>query len=537
MPQSINGLSNLAGLQYLGKTQSALDKALEKLASGKRINSAADDAAGLAISNRFQAQINGLNTSSRNASDGISYAQTAEAALEETTTALQRIRDLSLQAANGSLGDSDRRAIQGEIDQLKSEIDRIADTTTFNGKKILSGTSGNTRFQIGPDAGASVTVSGFDANTNALGGQPGSLQSTGSRVQLGAGDTGTQGIQEGNASTAAVSDLSIYTSTTPTENRINIADSAFGGAITTVQNTAVLTDTQNANYGSGLARSVAERINSIRESGAEGMQGIYASARTSFNARDVTGSDYSGNVNSARASNVAAGALANGDLRINGVDIGPARFSRNDAGGNLVDAINAKSDVTGVTATVNDQGELELNAQDGRDIVVSTASIAVTNRLFGGGENRFDAAFNDLRVSGEVTVSADDSIQFSGADQASAGLSALQQDNAEATGTVASIDVRSVAGAQEAVDSVDAALNQIDTYRASMGAIQNRFESSIRNLSAVSESQTAALSRTRDTDYAAQIAEVSREQVRRQAGIALQAQANALSRQVLALLS
>ncbi|HEX4938910.1 MAG TPA: flagellin, partial [Candidatus Kapabacteria bacterium] len=202
-----------------------------------------------------------------------------------------------------------------------------------------------------------------------------------------------------------------------------------------------------------------------------------------------------------------------------------------------VDAINAKSDVTGVTATVNDQGELELNAQDGRDIVVSTASIAVTNRLFGGGENRFDAAFNDLRVSGEVTVSADDSIQFSGADQASAGLSALQQDNAEATGTVASIDVRSVAGAQEAVDSVDAALNQIDTYRASMGAIQNRFESSIRNLSAVSESQTAALSRTRDTDYAAQIAEVSREQVRRQAGIALQAQANALSRQVLALLS
>ncbi|HVK98488.1 MAG TPA: flagellin [Dongiaceae bacterium] len=536
MAQNINGLPNLAGLQYLSKTQNALDKALEKLASGKRINSAADDAAGLAIANRFQAQINGLNTASRNANDGISYAQVTESALEETTGNLQRIRDLSLQAANGSLNGNDRKAIQQEIDQLKSEIDRVAETTTFNGQKVLSGKS-SASFQIGANSGESVSVRGFDASTKALGGQPGSVQSTSSRAQLGAGDSGTQGIQEGNAGATSISDLSVYTSGTPATERINIAAAAYGGTINNVQNTRDLTDTSNANYGSGTAKSVAERINSIRESGAEGMQDVYASARTTFNASDVTSADFSGNVNSARTTNVASGALANGDLNINGVDIGPVSFDKNDAGGDLVKAINQRSDVTGVTASVNDQGELELAAEDGRDIVVSTSSTAVTNRLFGGGQNRFDAAFNDLRVSGEVTISANDSIQLSGNDLAAAGLDNLQETNVQAVGTVSNINVSTSAGAQSAVDSVDAALSQIDNYRANIGAIQNRFESNIRNLSSVSESQSAALSRVQDTDYAAQIAELSREQVKRQAGIALQAQANALSRQVLALLS
>ncbi|HAU15877.1 MAG TPA: flagellin, partial [Gammaproteobacteria bacterium] len=134
MPQNINtNLTSLVGLRQLSQTQTNLNRILEKVAAGNRINSARDDAAGLAIANRFSAQINGLNTASRNANDGISLAQTTESALEETTTALQRIRDLSLQAANGSLSSSDRSSIQKEIDQLTSEVDRIAETTTFNG--------------------------------------------------------------------------------------------------------------------------------------------------------------------------------------------------------------------------------------------------------------------------------------------------------------------------------------------------------------------------------------------------------------------
>lgn len=190
-----------------------------------------------------------------------------------------------------------------------------------------------------------------------------------------------------------------------------------------------------------------------------------------------------------------------------------------------------------MTAAVNDQGQLQLNAQDGRDIVISTGSTAATNALFGGGENRFDASFNNLRVTGDVTVSGNQTLNFSGADQAQAGFDALQQDNAQAVGTVANVNVDSASSAQASLQSVDAALGQIDSFRANLGAIQNRFESSIRNLAAVAESQTAALSRIQDTNFASQVAELSKQQVKRQAGIALQAQANALSQQVLVLLS
>lgn len=535
MPQNINtNLSSLVGLRQLSQTQTNLNRILEKVASGSRINSARDDAAGLAIANRFSSQINGLTIASRNANDGISLAQTTESALEETTTALQRIRELSLQAANGSLNASDRNAIQQEIDQLKDEVDRIAETTTFNGKKVLDGSLSTQQFQIGANAGETVNVSGFDARSSTLGGLPGTVQSTGSRAALGSTDLGSQGIQEGNADTADITDLTIQIGSGA---GVNIAAEENGGAISSTTSTAELTDPNSLTYGSGLAKSVAERINTLREAEGSEFGTVYASASTEFNASDVQADDVSGNVNTTTSSNVAAGAISNGDLTINGVDIGPAIFEADDAGGNLVDAINAKSNLTGVTASTNDSGELTLRAEDGRDIVINTSSTAVTNRLFGGGDNRFSNSFDNLRISGEVTVSADDTLTFGGADAGATGLGVLQEDNVKATGTVASIDVRTVEGAQSSVESIDSALNRIDSYRASLGAIQNRFESSIRNLSSVAESQTAARSRIEDTDFASQITALSREQIKRQAGLALQAQANALSQQILSLLA
>ena len=535
MPQNINtNLSSLVGLRQLSQTQTNLNRILEKVASGYRINSARDDAAGLAIANRFTSQINGLNVASRNANDGISLAQTTESALEETTTALQRIRDLSLQAANGSLNASDRNAIQQEIDQLKSEVDRIAETTTFNGKKVLDGSLDTQQFQIGANSGETVSVNGFDARSSTLGGLPGEVQSTGSRAALGSADLGSQGIQEGDADTADITDLSIQVGN---EAAVNIAATENGGAISTTANTADLTAPNSQSYGSGLAKSVAERINTLRTTEGSGLANVYASASTQFTANAVQTDDVSGTVDTSTATNIAAGAISNGDLNINGVDIGPTQFQENDASGSLVDAINARSDQTGVTASTNDLGELQLRAEDGRDIVVNTSSSAVTNRLFANGENRFSDNFQDLRISGEVTVSADDTLAFNGADAASAGLTNLQEDNVQASGTVASINVQTVEGAQSSVESIDSALSRIDNYRASLGAIQNRFESSIRNLSSVSEAQTAARSRIEDTDFASQITALSREQIKRQAGLALQAQANALSQQILSLLA
>ena len=318
---------------------------------------------------------------------------------------------------------------------------------------------------------------------------------------------------------------------------MNIAASSNGGAISTTSSTSALTDPNNLSYGSGLAKTVAERINSLRESGTSGLDNVYASATTQFNASSVQSNDYSGSVNTSSATNVASGAISNGDLNINGIDIGPTQFAENDSGGNLVSAINAKSDITGVTASTNDQGELELRSEDGRDIVVTTSSSSVSNRLFAGGENRFSDAFQNLRITGQVTISAQDTISVAGADNNAVGLDALQEDNAQAVGTVASINVSTAEQAQTSVESIDSALSRIDSYRASLGAIQNRFESSIRNLSSVAESQTAARSRIEDTDFASQITALSREQIKRQAGLALQAQANALSQQILSLLA
>ncbi len=538
---SINtNLSSLVGINILNKQNQAIRSAFEKVASGTRINSAKDDAAGLSIANRFQTQVGGLNVAVRNANDGISFAQTAESALGEVTTNLQRIRDLSLQAANGTLNASDRGSIQKEIDQLTSEVSRIAETTTFNGKQVLSGALGDLNFQVGANSGDSVGVSGLNASLDTLGNQPGSVQSRGDRVRLEDTELGTQGIQEGNADVGNITEFNVAVAG---EDPVNIADDAFGGAIDTVDNTSDLTDPNNANFGSGSAKAIAERINSVRESGEEGFENVFASARTEFRASDVVTDDFSGSVDSTNApnTNVAQGSLENGDLSINGVDIGPVTFEENDASGSLVEAINARSDDTGVTASVDNNGELVLAAEDGRDIVVNTSSAEVSNTLFGGGDNRFDAQFSDLRVTGQVTVSADDSLAFTGASNDITGFDDLSvegaQDNVRAQGTLANADVSTEEAANNTVSSIDSALQQIDGLRAELGAIQNRFDSSIRNLSQSAENQEAARSRIQDTDFAQQLSELTKRLVQQQAGVAVQSQANAQSQQILQLLS
>lgn len=536
---SINtNLSSLIGINLLNKNQRAINSAFEKVASGTRINSAKDDAAGIAIANRFQTQVGGLSVAVRNANDGISFAQTAESALGEVTTNLQRIRDLAIQASNGTNSASDRSSIQKEINQLSSEINRIAETTTFNGKKVLSGALGNLNFQVGANSGESVAVSGFDASLSSLGNQPGTVQSRSDRVRLEAAENGTQGIQEGDADTADITDFSI---TVEGQESINIADQAFGGAITTVNATSELKDRNSDNFGSGGAKAIADRINAIRESGEESFSNVFASARTEFSASDVTSDDFSGTVDENTNTNVAQGSLQNGDLSINGVDIGPVSFEENDASGSLVEAINAKSDITGVTASVNNNGDLNLTAEDGRDIVIDTASAEVSNQIFGGGEDRFSAGFSDLRISGQVTVSANDSLSFTGASNELTGFDDLSvegaQDNVAAQGTVANADVSSEEAANSTISAIDSALQQIDGFRAELGAVQNRFDSSIRNLSNIQESQEAARSRIEDADFAKQIAELSKSLVKQQAGIAIQSQANAQSQQIISLLS
>ncbi|MDY6920623.1 MAG: flagellin [Pseudomonadota bacterium] len=512
MPQIINtNVSSINAQRNLNKSQSSLQTSLQRLSSGLRINSAKDDAAGLAISNRFTTQVRGLNVAVRNANDGISFAQTSESALDEITTSLQRIRDLAVQSANDTNSAADRQSLQEEVSQLVSEIDRIANTTTFNGNKVADGSISSLNFQIGANAGETVSVSGVDARASALGSQPGAVQSAASSLAAAAGASlGSFSITVGTGGTA-----------------VDVLSAANGGAING-STAGALTDPTATDYGSGVAKSLAERINELRADGVEGLDGVYATAETTYDYQDVA----SGSAAlSAASAYVGDGELANGDLTINGVDIGPVTIQEKDADGSLVSAINAKSATTGVTASVDENGRLSLTAEDGRDIVVTTQNNAA-DTLFDGGDNATVTDLSSDFKSGSVTISAQDTI----AALSNTTATDVTNANEQAVGTVANADITTVSGANITIESIDSALAQIDSFRAGLGAIQNRFESTIRNLSAVSESLSAANSRIRDADFAAETAKLSKNQVLQQAGISVLAQANALPQQALSLL-
>lgn len=522
MPQIINtNISSINAQRNLNKSQSSLQTSLQRLSSGLRINGAKDDAAGLAISNRFTTQIRGLGVAVRNANDGISFAQTTESALDEITTSLQRIRDLAVQSANSTNSAADRLSLQEEVSQLVDEIDRIAKTTTFNGNKVADGSIKALSFQIGANAGETVTVKGVDARTSQLGSQPGVVQTTASSLgDLTGGFTITLGSTVGGGTLS-----------------VGVLGSTVGNYATLTQYVAAsLTDRNGTDYGKGLAKDLAARINQLREDGVENMAGIYASAKTTYDYREVA--SVTGATITATDARIGAGSLDNGGLRINGVDIGPVNFLEGDADGSLTKAINAKSDITGVTASVGQNGELVLTAEDGRDIVVDVGEADDLEELFfGGGVGSLGGAtLTDSWKQGGITITANDTIILGDA----AGGSTFQADedvsNVQATGTLANIDITTVENANTAMKTVDSALAQIDSFRAGLGAIQNRFESTIRNLSAVSEALSAANSRIKDADFAAETANLSKNQVLQQAGISVLAQANALPQQALSLL-
>lgn len=513
MPQIINtNLSSINAQRNLNKSQSSLQSSLQRLSSGLRINGAKDDAAGLAISNRFTTQIRGLNVAVRNANDGISFAQTTESALDEITTSLQRIRDLAVQSANDTNSAADRLSLQEEVSQLVSEIDRIARTTTFNGSNVADGSIDTLNFQIGANAGETVSVKGVDARASALGSQPGAVQYT---------------LDDGNLEAASETDFYIRIGTANATN-VEITSAANGGDITTAS-AATLQDPQADDYGTGFAQATADRINTLRQDGVEGMEGVYASAKTDVDYTDIAGT-------SAATAYVGSGTLANGELTINGVDIGPVEVQEKDANGALVNAINAKSDTTGVTASLDTNGRLLLVAEDGRDIVFDVSD-AAADILFDGGDNGDIAAITDQVKYGKVTLSAQDTVTVTLGPGAGDWVNSdASDDNVQAVGTIANADITTVESSNITMNAVDSALSQIDSFRAALGAIQNRFESTIRNLTAVSESLTAANSRIRDADFAAETANLSKNQVLQQAGISVLAQANALPQQALSLL-
>ena len=489
-------IASLNAQRNLGTSQSALNTSIQRLSSGMRINSAKDDAAGMAISDRMTSQIRGLNQAARNANDGISLAQTAEGAMSEIGNNLQRLRELAIQSANGTNSSSDRASLDAEATQLVNEITRVSSQTTFNGLNLLDGSFTAKSFQVGANANQTISIDSI-ADTRATG--LGSNILNGEGTIIGAGGVG--------ATKAAAADL---TGGNLVAIEAGLTITTTGGGTTSAISYAALAD----------AKAVAAAIN-----GAAAGVGVTATAS-----------------NSATLSGVSvAGTVA---MTLNGSAISAAVADPTDLTA-LMSAINGAQGATGVVASftsTSSKAGLTLSTTDGRDISVlnmtnSGATVATDATLMfsgvmlsddaaaGGTDSSIKSGSVSLASSkGTITLAGANTDTFTSATQASAFSS------------VASMSLLTDTASQLAIAVIDAALAQVNTGRGDLGAYQNRFSSAIANLQTTSENVSAARSRIMDADFAAETASLTRGQILQQAGTAMLAQANSLPNNVLSLL-
>ena len=499
MPQVVNtNIASLNAQRNLNRTQNTLQTALQRLSSGLRINSAKDDAGGLAISDRMTGQIRGLNQAVRNANDGVSLAQTAEGALSEGSNILQRIRELSIQSANATNSASDRAALQSEVNQLKQELDRVANTTEFNGLKLLNGTFSAQSFQVGANANQTISFTIAGASTTHLANNY--VSAVNATADFGTSATANPNAAPPAANVIAAQTLSISGTLGSTTAAILAGDSAF---------------------------TVASKVNAV-----EGSTGVTATATNSaiLNTLSAAGT-VTLTLGSGGSTSTISAAVTTTDLSA------------------LATEVNKVSGTTGIAATVSG-GTLTLVQSDGKDINVSNfshstaSSTIVVSAVNAAGaaadpETLTDAAADSTVVSGHVTFNSNNSFSVSSSVAVGAG-SILNVAANVSVGSqqqlVSSIDIGSVSGANSAVQIIDSAIKTISSIRGDLGAIQTRFESTISNLQTTSENLSAARSRIQDADFAAETASLTRAQILQQAGISILAQANVSQQSVLALL-
>jgi flagellin len=505
MAATINtNINSLTAQRNLTASQSSLSTSITRLSSGLRINSAKDDAAGLSISERFTSQIRGLTQAARNANDGISLAQTAEGALGGAGTILQRIRELAVQSANATNSASDRSALNQEVGQLTSELNRIAQTTQFNGQNLLDGSFTSATFQVGANANQTITATTANFTTAKYGNnRVGSVVASSAG---GAGDLVSGSTAGANVATAVAS----LTGTIAAD-----ATFAINGAL------------GSATIGLGAnesAKTVAANINAK-----SGSTGVTASARTEIDIGTfVSGSSYTIEVtsdNTTAATVTFTAGAANGD--------GLAA---------AINAFNEKSATTGVTAQLNSAGSgITLTNASGKDILLGNKSAATDTFVAGslaataGSAGAAVAAANAAYITGTVTLDSDKTFGVVAA-TAAAGVGYFTGSSASQLQAASTMDVSTVDSATRTLSTVDAAIAAVSSQRAKFGALQSRFETTIASLNTTSENLSASRSRVQDADFAVETANLSRAQILQQAGTAMVAQANQLPQGVLALL-
>ncbi|AZE74227.1 Flagellin protein FlaB [Pseudomonas synxantha] len=546
MALSVNtNITSLGVQKNLNKASDALSQSMNRLSSGLKINSAKDDAAGMQIANRLNNQVKGLNVAIANANNGVSIAQTAEGAMQESTNTLQRLRELALQAANGDKSDADRVSLQQEFTAKVGELNRIASTTTFGGRNLLDGSFNNVAFQIGANANETISFGMTDISSTALkgnyseakanGAAMAGLTATSTGAPLSAGVTGTAVTPLTAASTftingstinlatgatgadaaKAINDAGIsgVTATVDAGNKLTIksanadltiagagaADVGLTAAVTKPEDTLVAAGTIKVN-GQDVPMLATEKVSEILTK-IKAVAGI-ADAKITNGRVEVTSKDGKDVV----LSNKTSGALsqlglssgtsqakldADTSVSLNGVEV---KFKKGDTSDAIVSSINSAS--TGVTASKNTDGTLALFAD--KNIVIADGS--------------------------------------AGTGLTKLGLSAGTTAAVTLETSVSDLNILSAASSQQAIQALDDAMQQIDSQRSQLGAVQNRFASTVANLQSISQNSSAAKGRVEDADFASEAAELTKQQTLQQASTAILSQANQLPSSVLKLL-
>jgi flagellin len=600
MAQVINtNVASLNAQRNLNTSQSSLQTSLERLSSGLRINSAKDDAAGLAISERFTTQIRGLNQAARNSNDGVSLAQTGEGDLAQVTNNLQRIRELAVQSANATNSSSDRAALQLETSELIAEIERVSSTSAFNGVNLLDGSFASQLFQVGANAGETVAITNISSARTSDIGQvlTASQQGTAVTGALTAGDLLINGNDVGAVSQDALAianaitatDSNVSATATNAQTGITFNDAVGTAAVAAIPGSTgasggftdvTLADTETYSLtvagteiysltagaggatvtggdidtaiaaldadSDGIIDSTAGSANELSYTGdvatnsnlvfttADGEDFNVVVANTGTGA-GFAGADFATGSNTITSGTPAvAGVAPEYTLSIDGttLDFSVAGADGTIDAAEVADLIN---ELAGYTATAG-TGTLDITKEDGSNLVLveSGADSNTSEGLDTDGTG--GAATTTLYGSVEVTSVNEDALVIAGTAPGNAGLTVASVTATLQGETIANTDISTVAGANAAIASVDSALTSINTSRASLGAIQNRFESIVSSIETSVENLSSARSRIRDADFASETATLTRNQILQQAGVSILSQANSLPQLALSLL-
>jgi len=582
MALSVNtNITSLTVQRNLNKAGDALGTSMTRLSSGLKINSAKDDAAGMQIANRLTSQVKGMTVAINNANNGTSIAQTAEGAMQESTNILQRLRELALNSANGDKSQADRDSLQQEFTAKVGELTRIAATTTFGGRNLLDGTFQNVGFQIGSDANQTISFGMSDISATGLKGTYSEATVAGSLTSLSASVTG-------NPVTLPGGTPAVPASTSPFTNTADMTAALAANETVTINGTAVALTS-----GDDLA-TVVGKINTATGSTIASANGTDL-VLTDAAAATVTGA---GALATALAAGNAGGVVtpavpavpgklaAAAEININGTNVA---FAVNDdmaAIAGKINTANTGATATGVAATVSAEGRLELTSADGKAIKLGNGTGAAANGGAGAlAKLGLTAGSTEAKLTSPTSVSLNGTeVKFtagstmadivSSINSASTGVTASVNktdnslslfstkditvaDGSTGTGlatlglttaaaattvavkmdtTVADLSVLTSASAQQTIQALDGAIQQIDTQRSQLGAVQNRFTSTVANLQSISENSTAARSRVQDADFASEAAELTKQQTLQQASTAILSQANQLPSAVLKLL-